>query len=140
LTTYEIPLLQKNKIENAHKIKIKKARRLSDEELKKRALKSKKKPGKRTVSTNQYDRNPYVSELIQRQANGVCQLCNQKAPFYNQEGIPFLETHHIIWLSKGGEDSVHNTVALCPNCHRKMHILNNKSDRDILTNVASTNN
>ena len=49
-----------------------------------------------------YDRNPYVSELIQRQANGVCQLCNQKAPFYNQEGIPFLETHHIIWLSKGG--------------------------------------
>ena len=43
-------------------------------------------------------------------------------------------------LSKGGEDSEHNTVALCPNCHRKMHILNNKSDRDILTNVPAKNN
>ena len=140
MTTYEIPLLQKNKIENAHKIKIKKARRLSDEELKKRALKSKKKSGKRTVSTTQYDRSPWISEHIQRQAKGVCQLCNQKAPFHNQEGVPFLENHHIIWLSKGGEDSVKNAVALCPNCQRKMHILNNKSDRDILTNVVSTNN
>ncbi len=71
---------------------------------------------------------------------GFCQLCNQRAPFHNKEDIPFLETHHIIWLSKGGEDSVHNTVALCPNCHRKMHILNKKRDRNILTKVASENN
>ena len=81
-----------------------------------------------------------ISEYIKRKANGVCQLCKKKDPFLNQKGVPYLETHHIIWLSKGGEDSIQNTVALCPNCHRKMHILNNKSDRDILTNVASTNN
>ena len=59
---------------------------------------------------------------------------------FKKKGVPYLETHHIIWLSKGEEDSVHNTVALCPNCHRKMHILNNKSDRDNLTNVAANNN
>ena len=108
--------------------------------LRVRALKSIKKAGNRTVSTTQHDRSPWISEYIKRKANGVCQLCNQNAPFLNQKSVPYLETHHIIWLSKGGEDSVHNTVALCPNCHRKMHILNNKSDRDILTNVAANNN
>ena len=36
--------------------------------------------------------------------------------------------HHIVWLSNGGEDSTDNTVALCPNCHRKMHILDDPAD------------
>jgi 5-methylcytosine-specific restriction protein A len=29
--------------------------------------------------------------------------------------------HHRIPLAKGGEDSVDNAVAVCPNCHRKGH-------------------
>ncbi|WP_347342542.1 hypothetical protein [Bradyrhizobium diazoefficiens] len=29
-----------------------------------------------------------------------------------------------------------NTVALCPNCHRKMHVLNAKADRDQLLKHA----
>lgn len=24
------------------------------------------------------------------------------------------------WLSNDGEDTIDNTIALCPNCHRKM--------------------
>jgi len=24
-------------------------------------------------------------------------------------------------LSEGGEDTLENAIALCPNCHRKMH-------------------
>ena len=32
----------------------------------------------------------------------------------------------------GGEDSISNTVALCPNCHRKMHVLNQTADREKL--------
>ncbi|WP_258000386.1 HNH endonuclease [Pseudomonas aeruginosa] len=42
------------------------------------------------------------------------------------------ETHHIEWLANGGEDTVENTVALCPNCHRKMHVVNDESDRIFL--------
>jgi hypothetical protein len=34
----------------------------------------------------------------------------------------------IIGLSENGEESIENTVALCPNCHRKMHILNLQSE------------
>lgn len=65
-----------------------------------------------------------------KRANGICQLCNQPAPFLNKNGIPFLEVHHIDFLSEGGSDTIYNTVALCPNCHRKMHII--PSHKDIL--------
>jgi 5-methylcytosine-specific restriction protein A len=37
------------------------------------------------------------------------------------------------WLSNGGDDSIQNAVALCPNCHRKMHALNRKADIKKLT-------
>ncbi|WP_410175353.1 HNH endonuclease [Plesiomonas shigelloides] len=30
-----------------------------------------------------------------------------------------METHHIVWLSKGEEETITNTVAVCPNCHKK---------------------
>ena len=57
----------------------------------------------------------------------------------HKKGDPYLETHHIEWLSKGGEDTIDNTVALCPNCHRRMHSLNSKKDVEKLKVVASKN-
>ena len=84
-------------------------------------------------------RNPYISELAKRKANGYCQLCGEKAPFNDVNGNPYLETHHIEWLSEGGEDSIENTVALCPNCHRKQHILNLDTDTEILKKKAISN-
>jgi len=39
-----------------------------------------------------------------------------------------LECHHVDWLSRGGEDSIDNAVALDPSCHRKMHELDLKTD------------
>jgi len=112
------------------------AQRLTDEELEKRAKLSRKKAATRKVSTKSYERNAYVSELAKRRAMGICQLCNNWAPFKDRNGKSYLESHHIAWLSKGGEDIIHNTVALCPNCHRKMHILNLKSDIRILEDKA----
>jgi 5-methylcytosine-specific restriction protein A len=56
-------------------------------------------------------------------------LCQSPAPFTNAKGEPYLETHHIEWMAKGGEDTVENTVALCPNCHRKMHVIDDENDK-----------
>ena len=78
--------------------------------------------------TIQFQRDQFISEYAKRRADGKCQLCGKTAPFYNKKGQPYLESHHVIWLSEGGEDSVDNVVALCPNCHRKMHILNDPED------------
>lgn len=104
------------------------AERLSVEELIKRAKTAPAQAGSKRTETTQHDRNPWVSELAQRRANGYCQLCNKPAPFTKANGRPYLETHHIVWLSEGGEDTLANTVALCPNCHRKMHILGINTD------------
>lgn len=113
-----------------------KARRLSDAELEKRAKNARSRSGSRNISTNTYERDPYVSEYAKRSANGICQLCDQEAPFIGKDSKPYLETHHIIWLSHGGEDTITNTVALCPNCHRKMHVLNLPEDIDRLRRMG----
>ena len=93
----------------------------------------------REVATIQYYRDPFISELAKRNADGKCQLCQQPAPFFDKNDKPYLETHHVCWLSKGGADSVNNTVALCPNCHRKMHIINDPADVEFLLYIAKLN-
>ncbi len=69
-----------------------------------------------------FDRNPDVVAEVLHLAKGKCQRCNKKAPFIKRSNSkPYLEVHHKKWLVKGGEDTVTNAIALCPNCHREMH-------------------
>lgn len=69
-------------------------------------------------------------------SRGICELCGHKAPFNDKEGNPYLEIHYIQWLSKGGEDIPQNSVVLCPNCHHKVHVLNNENDIIFLKEAA----
>ncbi|MCG1020770.1 HNH endonuclease [Sutcliffiella horikoshii] len=117
----------------------KRAKRLSERELFEKASFAPIKPGSRNVVTKVYERNATVSEFAKRRANGICQLCEEPAPFETKHGDPYLETHHIVWLSQGGQDSIENTVALCPNCHRKMHSLDLFEDVMKLQNVSRIN-
>ncbi|MDE6990046.1 MAG: HNH endonuclease, partial [Lachnospiraceae bacterium] len=68
-----------------------------------------------------------VRKVVQLAA-GVYQLCNKPAPFYNKSGEAYLECHHVEWIARGGADEVYNAGALCPNCHRKMHVLDEPDD------------
>ncbi|MEW4371750.1 HNH endonuclease [Paenibacillus kandeliae] len=105
------------------------AKRLPLPELRKRAEQngSDEVSSRKTV-TSVFMRDAFVAEYAKKRADGICQLCMQKAPFENKEGLPYLECHHIDWISNGGSDTIENTVALCPNCHRRMHILNLPTD------------
>ena len=91
--------------------------------------------GRRRTSSYAYIRSAGVVNETRRRANGMCQLCNQPAPFIDRKGNPYLEVHHIIWLSRGGEDSTENTVALCPNCHTRMHVLDKPDDIEALNHA-----
>lgn len=107
-------------------------RKKTSEQLKKLArLGGNEKPGRRTVSADQFDRNEAVAEYVKRLANGICALCGSFAPFETKDG-PYLECHHIVHLAKGGADCIENAVALCPNCHRKMHMIDLVEDRELL--------
>lgn len=111
--------------------------RSSNEELYKKAISVPKKPMKSDRSSVvKYIRNPAIAEYAKRTAEGICQLCGEYAPFNDTKGNPYLESHHIVWLSEGGEDSIKNVVALCPNCHKKMHIVNDQEDRSLLQDIA----
>lgn len=112
------------------------AKKLSDEALKARLAKGIKIPASVKTTTVTYYRDPYVVEYVKRRANGNCELCQNPGPFKAQDGLPFLEVHHIHWLSNQGEDSIKNTVALCPNCHRKMHYLSEDKDIELLKNIV----
>lgn len=110
-------------------LQAKRAHALSDQALKKKAEQSgKSKVGVRAAVAQQYQRNPWVSEYAKRRANGRCDLCKEPAPFSSKAGDPYLEVHHVEWLANGGADTIDNTVALCPNCHRKMHIVGAPND------------
>ena len=122
------PLLKKELIEKKEDTIRKNAHKLSLEELELKAKYSQKESGKREVVTGVYERNQLVIEYAKRLAKGVCQLCDKPAPFSNQDGEPYLETHHIIPLANNGPDSIDNVAALCPNCHRKIHVLNLPED------------
>ncbi|MCL0329836.1 HNH endonuclease [Apilactobacillus xinyiensis] len=91
---------------------------------------------KKVVNELRHIRNIEIVELARIFAEGVCQLCEQEAPFKDKNGSPFLEVHHIKWLSQGGSDTINNVIAICPNCHRRMHIVNDPIDVDKLKSKA----
>ncbi|MCM1161579.1 MAG: HNH endonuclease [Roseburia sp.] len=76
-----------------------------------------------TVITKVFKRDAAVSAYVKMRANGKCDLCGSNAPFIDKKGNPYLEEHHIVRLADGGADSIDNAVALCPNCHREIHII-----------------
>ncbi|VEB97985.1 HNH endonuclease [Cedecea lapagei] len=63
-----------------------------------------------------------VKEYALSRAKGQCQGCsNSVPPLLMDSGSVFLEVHHVRFLRDSGPDTVHNTVALCPRCHKKAH-------------------
>lgn len=79
-------------------------------------------PERLQVVSYGFRRNPDVVAEVLLRAKGRCESCKRDAPFLRAaDGTPFLEIHHIVSLANGGEDTVANAQALCPNCHRRMH-------------------
>lgn len=79
-------------------------------------------PKKLASTTTVYYRDPEIKAWVLECANGRCEACGAGAPFLLPDGNPYLEVHHMIPLAQGGPDIIENAVALCPNCHRKVHL------------------
>jgi len=107
--------------------KIENAKKISKEKRKKKLKEVSEIPEKITITSVGFKRNPYIIIEVLERANGFCELCKMEAPFLRiKDDTPFLEVHHIQPLAEGGKDTVKNTVALCPNCHREAHFGINK--------------
>lgn len=98
------------------------ARLRTQEERQARLARANKKPAPIQVLTSNFRRNPDVVVEVLERANGYCEGCKAPAPFIRKsDNTPYLEVHHTVPLAQGGEDTVANAIALCPNCHRNQH-------------------
>ena len=103
-------------------IKIQNSRTLSKSERAKRLKTASSKPERIQTIHSAFRRNHDVIAEVLERASGKCERCNKPAPFIKKlSGEPYLEVHHIIRLADGGDDTVENATALCPNCHRYEH-------------------
>ncbi|WP_290560249.1 HNH endonuclease signature motif containing protein [Aestuariivita sp.] len=78
-------------------------------------------PEREALVIHRYRRNPDVVAERLCLADGICDGCRRPAPFTTHADRPYLEVHHIVPLAENGDDTVENTLALCPNCHREAH-------------------
>lgn len=137
LTLVSGGIVPKEYIDEYEKEKKKQVKKLSVDQLKNQAVKSSSKTSSyRQAISKQYTRNQSIARYTKLKANGICELCENPAPFSDKDGEPYLESHHVRWLERGGADSIDNAVALCPNCHKKMHIVEDKNDFDKLITIA----
>lgn len=94
---------------------------------------------RRTEFTGLEDDQMIVSDsianrLVLEAAQGKCELCGKTFP----DGEAFLEAHHVIWLRDGGTPTIDNTVALCPNCHKRIHMYRDPGDTEKLLQAAKS--
>jgi 5-methylcytosine-specific restriction endonuclease McrA len=74
------------------------------------------------VTRYEFYRSPFVVQAVKNRSNGFCEMIGCVVPLFKKDdGLPYLEVHHITPLAEGGEDSLLNTAALCPKCHRELH-------------------
>lgn len=87
---------------------------------------------------NVYQRSCDVRTYVLARADGNCEGCKNPAPFTRKNGTPYLEPHHIRRVSDGGPDNPSFVVALCPNCHRRVHagIDGSKYNLELLETMA----
>lgn len=66
-----------------------------------------------------HDRNRQLVQELYGLYSGRCQVTGHDSPLLY--GVPTAEAHHIIYRSRGGEDTIDNMVLLSPNLHRAIH-------------------
>ena len=100
---------------------------MSDSEIAQKALNFDGQVRSRRTMAKTYEYNLFVREYANRRANGICELCENPAPFL-VGNRPFLKTYHLIPLSHSGTDEIDNIAALCPNCYEKLKMLKKSED------------
>jgi len=68
-----------------------------------------------------YARSEALRAYVRRRADGRCEGCGQPAPFSTAAGEPYLEAHHTLRRSDSGPGNRRTVIALCPNCHTRVH-------------------
>lgn len=105
-------------------------------ELSKQAKKAgRSQPKKVSSEVTTFARSDEVVKYAKAVSEGACSLCKC---VFEREPQRFLDCHHIVFLRDGGEDTRENVVAVCPNCHRKLHLRSCKKTVAMLKSLAKS--
>lgn len=86
---------------------------------------SRETPIKREYLLETYVRKTKLVKLAIRTLGYNCMLKNCDNSFITNNGIPYIEVHHIIPLCRGGEDAIWNLSVLCAHHHKMAHFARN---------------
>ena len=121
-TGIQVPVIDFEYLQTELTQRITQSKKSNQAERQKRLSQATKKPKKLIIQSSGYERNPDVIVEVLERAKGICEQCEQPAPFIRKkDNTPYLEVHHKKRLADGGEDTVKNAIAVCPNCHRELH-------------------
>lgn len=101
-----------------------------------------------TVSGKRVLRNPQIAKAAIIAADYKCEVDPQHTTFFNSQGKPYMEGHHLIpctvenaekiWEAFDKNiDCLENIVSLCPTCHRAVHMGSTDEKRRLLLNLMS---
>lgn len=68
-----------------------------------------------------FARSRALRRYVRARAGGACEGCEQPAPFSAKDGSGYLEAHHTRRRSDSGPGNRRTVIALCPNCHSRVH-------------------
>jgi 5-methylcytosine-specific restriction endonuclease McrA len=106
-------------------------KKMDREALRQRASQAAAIPQMQASATTSYSRDPAVRAYVQLRSGYRCEMPGcVYVGFLKPDNTRYIEVHHIVPLGEGGEDSICNTAAVCPNCHKVLHFAAN---RDRLT-------
>ena len=101
--------------------------RMSDNDLRQKAAAARPKPKSATTVVVAYERNRHVAELASegQGANANCAESRRPSPMHRTSPTwsPTTSSGSLTAVS-----TVLRTLSLCPNCHRKMHVVNDLKD------------
>jgi len=79
-------------------------------------------PNSVETQVRRFERDPVVVALALKRAGLRCEVPECKhLTFETEDGLPYMEVHHIKPLAEGGADTADNVACICPAHHREAH-------------------
>jgi predicted HNH restriction endonuclease len=90
-----------------------------------------KEPNKREYIRETFARDRGWVKDAKEKFGCYCLHPNCKNTFNKNDGLPYIEVHHIIPLFEGGEDAVWNLAVVCAHHHKMAHFADDETQKDL---------
>ena len=90
-----------------------------------------KEPNKQEYLRETFARDRGWVKQAKEKLGSYCLHPNCKNTFNKQDGLPYIEVHHIIPLFEGGEDAVWNLAVVCAHHHKMAHFSDSEIQKDL---------